>query len=404
MRILILSDLHSGTKSRTKDLCPYPQAKDKDDKLISSFFESAKDYTSNKGAFDYIIVPGDLTNQANLIEFECASKFLDRLSTEFSIPMENFIIVPGNHDVDWSVFDGKTIYDEERPYRVKHKYNTLLDSDHSISRICTNGLTKSPYLKHWEFDNIVFWGYNSSWHDDVMKDKHYGFIDLEHIEILKEQSSATKFNGKLKVFVIHHHVYQYPNPHPRWIDISCLQNSQSLITALSEASFSFVIHGHRHVPNFVSNQINGLSTLNLFCAGSYSCEVPSDIAGVVGNLYHIIEFDDVSKCKGRIISKAYNPTEYRWVDSKKNHGIEHINSFGSELSFNQILNTCDQIIQKELEKSNSPISFEVLTKQVPDLNYTHVNTFEKIVKELEIKYNLNASTFADQDRYFIKKK
>lgn len=85
LKILVLSDLHIGKKARTKDLCPYPEAASKDDKLVSSFFESVKNYINSNGNFDYLVIPGDITNQSNLIEYDFAEKFITRIVSELHI-------------------------------------------------------------------------------------------------------------------------------------------------------------------------------------------------------------------------------------------------------------------------------------------------------------------------------
>lgn len=245
-------------------------------------------------------------------------------------------------------------------------------------------------------------GYNSSSHDDPLSKNHYGIIEKEHIDLIEEILRSADLENKLKVFVIHHHVYQYPNPHPKWVDISCLQNSQPLIELLSKYSFNLVIHGHRHVPYFLSTQINNFPTINLFCAGSLSCEVHPEIAGSVGNLFHIFEIDDKIKCKGRVLSKAYHATEYKWIDSKENFGIEYKNPFGCEVSYKEVLALCSKKIEEDL-KTRETIEYTSFFDSIPDLMYIHNTTHRELIKELEIKHNLKASTFGDKELIFIKK-
>jgi len=242
MRILVISDLHIGKKARTKELCPYSDAVHKDDKLVSSFIESVKEYIFNKGKLDYLIIPGDITNNSNLIEYDCASKFIEKIELELSIPNEKIIVVPGNHDVDWSVFEGKTIHEEEKVFRKGHKYNTLIDEVHTFSGLIRKELIKEPYINIWNHTDAVFIGYNSSWHDDKLSDNHYGYIEQEHIEILKQKLTLLKpeIENKLKFFIVHHHLQSNPNPHPSWRDSSCMQNSQSLLELLTQFSCNFI--------------------------------------------------------------------------------------------------------------------------------------------------------------------
>jgi predicted phosphodiesterase len=401
MRLLIISDLHIGMNANTKDLYPYPGSEHKDEKLVSSFMESAKEYQKKHGKFDFLIIPGDITHQANLIEFEYGSNFIKNVMTELNVPEKRIIFVPGNHDVDWSVMEGKTIYENEKKLRSSHKYNTLKDKSHIFSKLSSAELTIPPFFKKWEYDDIIFFGYNSSWHDDSINDKHYGLIEIEHIEKLKQEIEKTEIENKLKFFIVHHHVYQYPNLHPKWIDISCMQNAQSLIELLSEFSFNFIIHGHRHLPNFFSTNINSFPTINLLCAGSYSCVIPTEIAGSIGNLFHIIEIDDLKNCKGRIISKTYDPTKYKWVESTTNRGIEYESAFGNETTYDKLLEQCG-IIVSEIA-SGGFIEFKELGESIPDLKYLQNLDKTKLLNDLESKFNLHKSIAANHEIILIKK-
>ncbi len=404
MKFLIISDLHTGKKAKAKDLCPYSDGIHKDDKLVSSFIDSVNLYIENNGKIDYIIIPGDLTNQSNLIEYNCASAFLEKLVVEFNIPLEHILFVPGNHDVDWSVFEGCTIYDEEKPLRSQHKYNTLLDKNHLLSKLISTDLINSPYIQIWEFENAIFIGYNSSWHDDSMKETHYGNIDLEQIAALRSKLDLLKENmkGKIKVFFAHHHLYQYPNPHPRWLDFSCMQNAQALVALLTEFSFNFIINGHRHVPYFCSTSINSSPPINILCAGSYSVEIPSDIAGSIGNLFHIVELHDIPKCKGCIITKAYDPTRSSWVESRENHGFENIDHFGNEMEYNKISDACELILKTI--GHGSFITFDELVSEIPELEYLQNADKKKLRADMEDKLDLKCSLSVDNEIIFNKKR
>lgn len=402
MRILVLSDLHVGAAARAKDLCPYPIGASKDDQMTTSFIDVCKTYIVDQGKFDFLLIPGDITNQSNLIEYYSAEKFIISICQELNIPNDKVIVVPGNHDVDWSVVEGLKMQDEEKVYRKKYKYNTLADESHFFSKLSCPELVVSPYFKIWEYSDVIFVGYNSSWHDDSSLPKHYGLIEIAHIEQLGQSLKKLGMTEKLKIFVIHHHVFLYPNPHPSWIDISALQNSQLLLETLSSFSFNFIIHGHRHVPNFLSTTINNFDEINLLCAGSYSCQVHPDIAGSVGNMFHIIEFDNIAKCKGQVLTKAYHSTEFKWINSKENYGILHKNPFGSELSYEDLYHLCKEK-SMDILQTKEMVKLEQLFCAIPDLSYSHVSTQKKIIENLENTLGLKSSTFGENEVILIKK-
>src|ERR1022692_3586827 len=54
---------------------------------------------------DYLILPGDMTHSARPEEVQIASEFIGKACAALSVNPNNIVFVPGNHDVDWSVFD-----------------------------------------------------------------------------------------------------------------------------------------------------------------------------------------------------------------------------------------------------------------------------------------------------------
>lgn len=400
MRILVLSDLHIGNKSRSKELCPYPEGVYKDGNLVSSFISVAKQYQKEAGNFEFLIIAGDITNQSNLIEYDCGSKFLNKLVTELKIDLSKVIFVPGNHDVDWSVLEGKTIYTDEKPLRRSHKYNTLKDTNHIFSALACPDLVTAPYIKKWVYDDVVYFGFNSAWHDDVIEEHHFGLILPEQIEELRRQFVETNFSNKLKIFLVHHHLHQFSNPHPSWRDISTMQNAQPLLELLTEFEFNFVIHGHRHQPNFHSTTINNSKNINILCSGSYCCEIPTSVAGHIGNVFHIIEFDDIPKCQGRILSYAYNPRD-GWTESRDHDGINHLNPFGNELTYDELLKKCTDSINMHFQASTYMLCSD-LTEKIPDLKYLQLTQQKKLFAQLENDCNAKKGTDTLQEVFFIK--
>lgn len=398
MKILVLSDLHVGVKSRAKDLCPYPESRYKDDKLTDSFIESVKNYQKDNGNIDYLIIPGDITHQSNLIEYDYGSKFISRLLREIGLEKEKVIYVPGNHDVDWSVLKGDTIYPEEIEYRTKHKYNTLKDENHIFSKISTPELINEPFVKRWDFDDIAFVGYNSSWHDDSFNEKHYGLIEQSQLTALADKIKGID-EKKIKIFVVHHHLHQFENPHPSWIDISIMQNAHPLLQLLLEYDFDFIIHGHKHVPFFLNTTISGSNHINILCAGSYSCEIPTEIAGNIGNLYHIVDFKSLEDCKGKVYSYVYNSTE-GWIESDKHYGIEFENPFGCKFNLNDMKTKMEQVVNEMLKIGNI-IVYNDIVKQIPDLEYFHNVNKEKLISHIVGKFNLKFAN-SKSDSFFIK--
>lgn len=399
MNILILSDLHIGTKARAADLCPYPEGNNKDKNLVSTFIQKAKEYQHLNGQFDFVVIPGDITNQSNIIEYIWGDKFVSKILKELSIEDNKVIFVPGNHDVDWSVVEGKTIYEVEKQFRRALKYNTLKDERHRFSKYSNPELIIAPYIKVWEHENIDFVGFNSSWHDDSIEDKHYGLIDTDHINGLEEEIKKLKPN-KIKIFVVHHHLHQFLNPHPMWRDISIMQNAQPLLELLTTHNFNFILHGHRHVPNFLSTSINGSKPIHILCAGSYCCEVPTEIAGHIGNMFHVLRIEDIKNNKGRIFTWAYD-TRVGWIESREHNGMEYENPFGIEIEFEILLQKCIDELTPKLN-GLSFFSYSQLVTIIPDLNYLQLSQKKKLLTKLEEKCKVRVAIDSSKEVIFIK--
>jgi Calcineurin-like phosphoesterase len=71
---------------------------------------------------DVIVVSGDLTEQAVPSEFDEVEGFLDELTTGLNLPRSRVVLVPGNHDVNWSAVDAYRDRCEARQQRALAPY------------------------------------------------------------------------------------------------------------------------------------------------------------------------------------------------------------------------------------------------------------------------------------------
>jgi len=114
LKLAIISDLHVGLAARSQDLCPEPSVTER--KARAKY--NAKAETAYREKFvrfvtdptrpitaDYLILPGDVTHLAQPREVQIASDFILQAADALKVSHDRIIFVPGNHDVDWSVFD-----------------------------------------------------------------------------------------------------------------------------------------------------------------------------------------------------------------------------------------------------------------------------------------------------------
>jgi small GTP-binding protein len=90
LRILHLSDLHVSAEADP-------------DSLFQALEADLVDSSEGLGVerLDYLVISGDITNQAAPQEFEKAHAFVSLLIERFGLTSERCMIVPGNHDLDW---------------------------------------------------------------------------------------------------------------------------------------------------------------------------------------------------------------------------------------------------------------------------------------------------------------
>jgi predicted MPP superfamily phosphohydrolase len=87
-RVLHLSDLHFATK----------------DQATIWYSQLAADLREQRvDRLDAMIVSGDLVDRADPTEYDAARLFLEKLMSGFSLSARQVVLVPGNHDVSWSL-------------------------------------------------------------------------------------------------------------------------------------------------------------------------------------------------------------------------------------------------------------------------------------------------------------
>lgn len=90
--ILMLSDLHIGADTDVAT-------------MVQTLLADLRDARTGPAPenFAALVISGDLTDRASLAEFENVYRFLTKLVRELpGVTPSNTVLVPGNHDVDWS--------------------------------------------------------------------------------------------------------------------------------------------------------------------------------------------------------------------------------------------------------------------------------------------------------------
>jgi len=228
------------------------------------------------GEIDVVVVSGDLTQQAEAKEFVECEGFLQKIVDELlGRNKERLVLVPGNHDVDWTCskeayepahtteFNAKQAFDHHGSFRVKVSDLTLWKrkSDKaaydrrfgSFSNFFANfygnkdkykfpvDRSDDQFVIFDEFTNdlgIVIVGFNSCYLNDHLW--HRGSIRKECLLRAAGQLDRLgyKEGGPLRIAVWHHNVLGSPQK-------SDFMDPRTTFL-LAERGFSLGLHGHVH--------------------------------------------------------------------------------------------------------------------------------------------------------------
>ena len=128
--IAVMSDLHIGKNARSSDLCPKHHTSRGIDKDYRNRFKAFVKQNSIKA--DYLIVPGDITDQADPDQMSLASEVLIEFAKALHLTRKKIIFAPGNHDVDWSVLKASA---DKTGFRKKQRYAPLKHSDWIFEKV-----------------------------------------------------------------------------------------------------------------------------------------------------------------------------------------------------------------------------------------------------------------------------
>jgi predicted phosphodiesterase len=253
MNILHISDLHFGTMANAKNW----------------FSQLADDLIHELECknVDILIISGDIANKSILEEYEFAKQFLNSFCQEFQVSSNQIVIVPGNHDLNWSL--SKQAYKPKR----REEYKGPMDKEGNPDRnyIIDNGnfveiqnhkkyeqrfnyfssfyetVIGKPYplnyeeqaiLYHFPKWNLLILGLNSAWQID----HHYisrANINYDALSnaLNKIRNNPAIYDQCLKLAVWHHPINSSEND--RITDNSFMQR-------LALSGFSIALHGHIH--------------------------------------------------------------------------------------------------------------------------------------------------------------
>jgi Icc-related predicted phosphoesterase len=237
---------------------------------------------------DVVIISGDLTCMASGSEMLTAQKQIDTIVKNLARKNSSWranekrrhpyvMIVPGNHDVDWTEKTDKgkikryaqladnvyqngdvlsAIYveeDEERP--VYHDFGEHCNVFIYLLSTIRIGETRNQHLisiYEKAADQITRAGNQSMYNRTELEElqgylkRDPGYMDQTHLDKMLDTLKKGKLpDSRCRIAVMHHNPTSVPQASIDDFDI--IINSGSLNSALTEGKFDIVLHGHSHL-------------------------------------------------------------------------------------------------------------------------------------------------------------
>ncbi|GEM_PF-5892252 len=272
---LHLSDWHQGAPDSDRTV------------VLEHLFKDIKSRDalhSSLAHIDAVILSGDVTNSGKKDEFEKVTSTLMRPLKELFGSHVKFIIAPGNHDLDHETLneipgpwiDPLIVFSTNRNKKMGDMLNdnkkipVIRSQFGEFYRFCDdhgfpygNSFVKAEIFEKIDY-KIGVCAINSAiccarhnlraaGRDDENPYWDYGALAVTERQI--RAAIASVENCDLKILVLHHPL--------SWISVE----EQPLLDQLISANFDLVLHGHEHLPRFMSIE-NNISDVKFIPAGT----------------------------------------------------------------------------------------------------------------------------------------
>jgi|GEM_PF-2558016 len=246
INFLHISDLHYSTDS---SIHPFrtTNAKKKDVRDRESLVESIVNClnTSQMPPLTGIIVSGDLRWSTCKKGFDLAAKELNILADKLGVARENIVIIPGNHDADWSQVPSQRFAEYQK---VEKK----------ITNRRSNNDAQSITVLSDDQHALVIYGVNSA-AIESQEDAGIGLVGPVALHALLKQDLPQETNGKkiIKLLCLHHHALPVSYVASDYFagdkrKTSVTLDAKAVLSLCAEYDVSMVLHGHQHQPCLAS--------------------------------------------------------------------------------------------------------------------------------------------------------
>lgn len=265
--ILHISDLHvsdhSGTCGRSyDDTFLTVQDEDLNYAFISSFVDFFKD---QKYQNLFLVITGDITDCGEISEFEISKKYITKIITDLEIPIDNILVIPGDHDINRSALKiavkDKGLDENDAHTLHEEKFTHFLDFYKSIKNIDFNW--KKLIFDYIVTDKVLFLGVNSNYKIGLSGGSGYLSPEIFEKE-LKDLKIA--FPDKELVICMHHNLHgEHEDKQSGQWDLA---NRRNLISVFQRNRIKCILNGNEHTPN---SKILDTTDIIISDSGPLSC-------------------------------------------------------------------------------------------------------------------------------------
>jgi hypothetical protein len=280
--VLHLSDLHFGTAENARI-------------WFSQLAEDLRDLGCTQ--LDAVILSGDIANASIPEEYAAARIFLDKLLSELKLTRQQLILVPGNHDLNWSLAKKGYELKESEELSGKLEEGHFIDIGNGAVRVRNDARypgrfepfaafyeavrgepypldpTEQAILYPLPAQRLLVVGLNSAWELDHHFKARASINGPALARALDQIRAEPSYKDFLKIAVWHHPVH---SPFEDRI------KDHGFLERLANADFRFGLHGHIHKAEnslYRYDRSQAGRRLELVCAGTFGAPTRELVPG-----------------------------------------------------------------------------------------------------------------------------
>jgi predicted phosphodiesterase len=326
------------------------------------------------GSVDYLVCPGDITNQADPEAFQWMWERLRDVAS--SLGPAALMATCGNHDLDSRYLAAANVDDPDAKgalLSLQSPFPELAETEHNEywAHNCVVLERGSPCAHRFALLNTC------AYHGLEANETKHGRVSGRTIRRLVGRLTDRPRVG-LNVLVCHHHLA----PLPSWgaePDYQYVKKGSELLRELERLNIGpwLVVHGHRHWPDCIYAQ-GGSTSPVLFCAGSFGKSESQ-----VVNQFHVLSIDvdgTAARARGTIqtwfwsLSSGWQPS----VPTSGQRALSYRSGFGYCGSIETLVQQVSTVVPM-----GGFMEWDDLATRIPELRHLLPSDFDMLRASLK---------------------